>query len=146
MESEIIKMNLNKLINKPIKELTVPELQNLITEAVKEAMHDLTGNVEPPNDNNTLRCIVKESGTLYSAKDQFFQNIYSTVKIKAKVKNHKLQLKLPDSFQDEDVEVSISPIHQVKKTNTWKEDFKNISVWDIKEDDMRMSSWDIQQY
>lgn len=34
----------------------------------------------------------------------------------------------------------------MNKTNNWKEDFKNISVWDINEDGIRMSSWDIQKY
>lgn len=57
-------MNLKKMINKPIKELTVPELQELITESVKEALQNII------EDMNTTIYKVKEEPVAYKTRER----------------------------------------------------------------------------
>lgn len=57
-------MKLKKMINKPIKELTVSELQKLITEIIKEAFQKIIENINTPIGDTDFH-VVKEAQTAY---------------------------------------------------------------------------------
>ncbi len=68
-----------------------------------------------------------------------------SIKIITKVKNNQLHLSIPKRFKTEDVEVEITPLEKITDDD-WKKDFSEISAWDINEEDIRIKSWQINQF
>ncbi|MBU2447543.1 MAG: hypothetical protein KJ666_18485 [Bacteroidetes bacterium] len=67
-----------------------------------------------------------------------------TIKLRTKIKNREILITLPSDVPDGEVEVTITPIKNL--TLSWKQEWDKISVWDIREDDIKVKSWQMIPY
>ena len=65
------------------------------------------------------------------------------------VQDHQVIIDLPYDFLAQEVEVFIIPYQPISSDNDgedWKQDFRSISQWDVTEDQMKISSWPIEEF
>ncbi len=65
------------------------------------------------------------------------------IKIKRRISSSTLRIKELNRFINKNVQISITPIRKIGKNF---EELLNISQWDIKEDEVKVKSWQIQNY
>lgn len=66
----------------------------------------------------------------------------------SKVLENRISVELPKEFDAQEVQIIIIPKTETAYSNKdeWKKDFLSISQWNISEDDIRMESWQIQEF
>jgi hypothetical protein len=66
-----------------------------------------------------------------------------------KVTGKRITIDLPDNFYAKEVEVTVIPYKEVlstKNKNDWKKDFLVVSQWDITEEDIKITSWPLEEF
>ena len=66
-----------------------------------------------------------------------------------KVTGKRITIDLPDNFYAKEVEVIVIPYKEVlstKNKNDWKKDFLAVSQWDITEEDIKITSWPLEEF
>ncbi len=68
-----------------------------------------------------------------------------TIKKIKKIKGKKLVIDIPEDFLAKEVEIIIKPYEKNNK-NDWKKDFLSISQWHIDNEEVKIKSWQINEY
>ncbi len=65
-----------------------------------------------------------------------------------KIQGKQITIDLPDNFYAKEVEIIVIPYKRglpVDSSNDWKKDFLSVSQWDIREDEVKLTSWPIEE-
>ncbi|MCP4401492.1 MAG: hypothetical protein GY801_29870 [bacterium] len=65
-----------------------------------------------------------------------------------KIQGKQITIDLPDNFYAKEVEIIVIPYKRVlpvDNSNDWKKDFLSVSQWDIREDEVKLTSWPIEE-
>lgn len=69
-----------------------------------------------------------------------------SIRIVKKVKSSMVKLRELEEFRGREVEIVIRPISHRPDLKRNKNDLLKLSVWDIKESDVKVKSWKIKRY
>lgn len=69
-----------------------------------------------------------------------------SIRVVRKVKSSVIRLKELEKFKDEKVEILIRRVTDKQTSKLNKKNLLGISVWDIRESDIKMRSWKIKGY
>jgi len=66
-----------------------------------------------------------------------------------KVHNQQIVIDLPAHFYAQEVEIIVIPFKKsllIDKQDEWKKDFLSVGKWNIKEEEIRIPSWKIEEF
>jgi hypothetical protein len=66
-----------------------------------------------------------------------------------KVQAQQITIDLPANFYAKEVEIIVIPYKKtslIDEQDDWKKDFLSIGKWDIKEEEIRIPSWTIEEF